>query len=277
MFISGDTAMDAVRSDTLLVLGDVNSPTNVESRKLYDAVKSIAVVDHHRRTESKNDDRWKLAFISPQASSAGEMVCEMLEHSPYSEKLMKEEANLLLAGIVLDTKNFTQVSNMNLFSKVDYLSRCRAHTSQIRDLFSQTMENLIASCNIDSRTRTYRDIIALTWMSVDREATADDRIIMAKASDRLMAIVGIEASFALLRAGNVVYISARSKNRVNVQVIATRLGGGGHFDMAGAKLQNVSLDQACSILKAEIDNYLDNDYQKQDNEATTTKKHGEKK
>ena len=123
------------------------------------------------------------------------------------------------------------------------------------------MSTLFTACDIDSRTRTYRDKIALTWLSVDHPATEEDNIAVAKAADKLMNIDGIEASFAILRAENTVNISARSHDKINVQMIMQKLGGGGHYDMAGARLVDVTLEEACRKLKEALDQYMDNEYE----------------
>ena len=164
----------------------------------------------------------------------------------------------MLAGLMLDTKNFTASVGMQTFSAVHYLYERGAHASVVRKFFTETMTDLFTSSDIDSRTRTYRDKVALTWLSVDRAATEEDNIAVAKAADKLMNIDGIEASFALLRADNTVTISARSHDKINVQLIMQKLGGGGHYDMAGARLMHVSLEEACRRLKDVLDEYLDN-------------------
>ncbi|MBQ1230198.1 MAG: DHH family phosphoesterase [Clostridia bacterium] len=261
MFISADTAMDAVRSDTLLIMSDVNNVYNTESPKLLKAVKNIVIIDHHRRQDELYEFKPLMTYIRPAVAAAGELVSEMLEHSPHREALLKEEANLLLAGIMLDTKNFTVGAGMQTFSAVHYLYGRGAHANAIRTLFTESMSTLFTACDIDSRTRTYRDKIALTWLSVDHAATEEDNIAVAKAADKLMTIDGIEASFALLRADNTVTISARSRDRINVQIIMQRLGGGGHYDMAGTRLTHTSLEAACVQLKTVLDDYLDNEYE----------------
>ena len=261
MFISGETALDAVRSDTLLIMSDVNNVFNTESPKLVKAAKNIVIIDHHRRQDQLSEFKPLMTYIRPAVAAASELVSEMLEHSPYHDALLKEEANLMLAGVMLDTKNFTHGAGMQTFSAVHYLYGRGAHSNTIRPLFAESMSNLFTACDIDSRTRTYRDKIALTWLSVDHAATEEDNIAVAKAADKLMTIDGIEASFALLRADNTVTISARSRDRINVQLIMQRLGGGGHYDMAGARLTHTSLEAACVQLKTVLDDYMDNEYE----------------
>lgn len=261
MFISGDTALDAVRSDTLLIMTDVNNVFNTECPRLLKCVKNVVIIDHHRRQDQLYEFKPLMTYIRPAVAAASELVSEMLEFSPYHDQLLKEEANLMLAGMMLDTKNFTQGAGMQTFSAVHYLYERGAHANSVRMFFTESMSNLFTACDIDSRTRTYREKIALTWLSVDHAATEEDNIAVAKAADKLMTIDGIEASFALLRADNTVTISARSHDKINVQLIMQRLGGGGHYDMAGARLTHTTLEAACVQLKTVLDDYMDNEYE----------------
>ena len=261
MFISGDTAMDAVRSDTLLIMSDVNNVFNTESPKLLKSVKNVVIIDHHRRQDQLYEFKPLMTYIRPAVAAASELVSEMIEHSPYRDRLLKEEANLMLAGMMLDTKNFTQGAGMQTFSAVQYLYSRGAHANAVRMFFTESMSNLFTACDIDSRTRTYREKIALTWLSIDHPATEADNIAVAKAADKLMTIDGIEASFALLRAEDTVTISARSHDKINVQLIMQRLGGGGHYDMAGARMTHTTLEAACVQLKTVLDEYMDNEYE----------------
>ena len=261
MFISGDTALDAVRSDTLLIMSDVNNVFNTETPRLLKCVKNVVIVDHHRRQDQLYEFKPLMTYIRPGVAAASELVSEMLEFSPYRDALLKEEANLMLAGLMLDTKNFTQSAGMQTFAAVQYLYDRGAHANSVRMFFTESMSNLFTACDIDSRTRTYRDKVALTWLSVDHAATEADNIAVAKAADKLMTIDGIEASFALLRADNTVTISARSHDKINVQILMQRLGGGGHYDMAGARLPHTTLESACVQLKAVLDDYLDYEYE----------------
>ncbi len=261
MFISGDTALDAVRSDTLLIMSDVNNVYNTETPRLLKCVKNVVIIDHHRRQDQLYEFKPLMTYIRPAVAAASELVSEMLEFSPYRDRLLKEEANLMLAGMMLDTKNFTQGAGMQTFSAVQYLYARGAHANAVRSFFAESMSNLFTACDIDSRTRTYREKIALTWLSVDHPATEEDNIAVAKAADKLMTISGIEASFALLRAEDTVTISARSHDKINVQIIMQRLGGGGHYDMAGTRLTHTTLEAACVQLKTVLDEYMDTEYE----------------
>ncbi len=260
MFVSGDTGLDAVRADTLLIMSDVSNVYNTECPKILKCVKNVVIIDHHRRPDQLYEFKPLMTYIRPGVAAASELVSEMLQLSPYHDALLKEEATLMLAGLMLDTKNFTHGAEMQTFAAVHYLYERGAHASMARRLFTESMSNLFTACDIDSRTRTYRDKIALTWLSVDHPATEADSVAVAKAADKLLTIDGIEASFALLHAENTVNISARSHDTINVQLIMQRLGGGGHFDMAGASLTHTSLEAASQQLKTVIDDYLDNEY-----------------
>ena len=260
MFISGETGLDAVRSDTLLIMSDVSNVFNTECPKILKCVQNVVIIDHHRRPDQLYEFKPLMTYIRPGVAAASELVSEMLQLSPYHDALLKEEATLMLAGLMLDTKNFTHGAEAQTFSAVHYLYERGAHANLARRLFTESMSNLFTACDIDSRTRTYRDKIALTWLSVDHPATESDSVAVAKAADKLLTIDGIEASFALLHAENTVSISARSHDKINVQIIMQRLGGGGHFDMAGATLTHTSLEAASQQLKTVIDDYLDNEY-----------------
>ncbi len=262
MFISGDTGLDAVRSDTLLIISDVSNVYNTEAPKLLKVCENVVIIDHHRRPDQMYDFKPLMTYIRPGVAAASELVSEMLELSPYREEVLKEEASLMLAGLMLDTKNFTQGAEMQTFSAVRYLYERGANTNMIRSFFSESLSTLFTASDIDSRTRTYRDKVALTWLSVDHPATEEDNIAVAKAADKLMTIAGIEASFALLHADNTVTISARSGDKINVQLIMQRLGGGGHFDQAGTRMTHTSLESASTQLKEVLDDYLDHEYGK---------------
>ena len=278
LFINGDTAKaDSVRSDTLLVLADVSNPANTESPKLFEKVSSIKVmegdveqnvcrvviVDHHRRPDQMYTRQPLMTYIRPKVSAAGELVSEMIQQSPYYDKLLKEEANLVLAGIMLDTKNFTVNITAQTFLAAEYLASRGANADVVKGLFAENVDDLYTICEIENRTRIYRKKIAITWQSMDRTATETDAVNMAKVADRLMNLKGVEASFALLRNENTVAISARSRNKINVEVIMKRLGGGGHYDMAGARMTNTTLGEACVQLKQVLDDYLDHEYDKE--------------
>lgn len=278
LFISRENLhTDAVQEDTLLILTDVSNPANTESPKLFEKICSmkgdegnserntcrVVIVDHHRRPDQLYKKQPLLVYIRPKVPAAGELVSEMLQQSPYYDKLLKEEANLLLAGIMLDTKNFSVNVTPQTFLAAEYLYSRGANADVVKSLFAENVEDLYSICEIESRTRIYRGKIAITWQSIDHPATEKDSVNMAKAADRLMNIKGVEASFALLRHEDKVAISARSRNKINVEVIMKRLGGGGHFDMAGSLMTHTSLEEACVQLKSILDDYMDHEYEQE--------------
>jgi c-di-AMP phosphodiesterase-like protein len=239
---------------------DVNNVNIVEAPEIAHNVANIAIIDHHRQFEVF-DFAPVLSYIHPTASSASELMTEMLEQSPYAEELLKEEATLLLSGIMLDTKNFTHSTGAQTFSAVHYLYGRGAHTNVTRSFFYDTPEELRTSGLFGANATVYRRCIAITW--IDSKNMGDDhtspRIAASKAADKLLAVRGIDASFALIKTDAGVSISARSGDRINVQLIMETLGGGGHFDMAGAQLTGVNLKQGCEMLKSAIDEYLSRD------------------
>lgn len=257
MFVDATTGLDLVRSDTLLIMVDVNNINIVESPDIARNVANIAIIDHHRQFEVF-EFAPVLSYIHPTASSASELMTEMLEQSPYAEELLKEEATLLLSGIMLDTKNFTHSTGAQTFSAVHYLYGRGAHTNVTRSFFYDTPEELRTSGLFGANATVYRQRIAITW--IDSKNMGNDhtnpRIAASKAADKLLAVRGIDASFALIKANGTVNISARSGDRINVQLIMEKLGGGGHFDMAGAQLVDTNLKHACEQLKVAIDDYL---------------------
>ncbi|MBR5616510.1 MAG: DHH family phosphoesterase [Clostridia bacterium] len=260
LVVDAHNALDLVRSDSLLIIVDANNVNIVEAPDVVKNVANIAIIDHHRQYEVF-DFAPVLSYIHPTASSASELISEMIEQSPYANMLRKEEATLLLAGIMLDTKNFTHSTGAQTFSAVHYLYEKGAHTNVTRLFFYETLDEMITASDFGSRTRIYRGRIAITWFNTDnsRAEKINERVAAAKAADRLMTIRGIDASFALVSIGNSVSISARSGDAINVQIIMEKLGGGGHFDMAGAQVKDTTLACACELLKAAIDDYLDND------------------
>ena len=174
--------------------------------------------------------------------------------------MQKGEAELLLAGIMLDTNSFTRNAGAQTFDMVHNLYSKGAHTEVVRELFNESLEDLMLSGEFESKARIYRDNVAITWMTIDRPSEPGDRIIASKVADKLLKIKGVQASFALVKLDSDVIISGRSKGEVNVQLILERLKGGGHFDAAGAQVKNVSITSSCEMLKDAIDDYFEYDH-----------------
>ena len=254
VFVGAAAAQDLITSETLLIICDVSNPYNFESQEIYEAVRKTVIIDHHRKTgELKYTPA--LTYIEPSASSASELVSEMLEQSLPLGSLPKEEADLLLSGILLDTNQFTRNTGVRTFSAALYLRSEGASTSDAKMLFRTSPDDFMREAKFESNVIIYRDIIAISVRDSDG-ATADDRIAAAKAADRLLTVSGVMASFALVRVDDTVHISARSQGNVNVQLILERMRGGGHYDVAGAQLRGVPMQTVLEQLKSAIDGYL---------------------
>lgn len=259
IFIDAAAARSRANTGTVLLLVDVNNPVIFESPDLHTCipetggVHAIAVIDHHRLVGQLPFAPF-LHYIETTKSSASEIVAEMLEQSSYADSLYKEEANLLLAGIMLDTHNFTRSAGSQTFEVAYYLYSRGAHTDTARDFFSERMDELRVASDFDAHARIYANVFAITWLSEDHAPSPEDRVAASKAADKLLSLRGVEASFALAVVGSGVAISGRSKGRINVQLILEKLDGGGHFDMAGAQVEG-NVEDAIEQLRAAIDEY----------------------
>lgn len=264
IFITKEDAKDLITGGTALVICDVNNPMIYEAPELVKMVSSIALLDHHRLASALTFEPF-LQYVEATKSSASEIVAEILFRSKYGDMLHKEEAEVLLSGIMLDTNNFTRNAGAQTFEITHYLYSRGAHTTVVREFFNESLEELMMTGEFESKARIYRDCVAITWMALDRHPTPEDRIVASKVADNLLHIRSVEASFALIRLDNDVVISGRSKGGINVQLILERLKGGGHFDIAGAQIRNSSLTKACEMLKDAIDDYFEYDHKNSTN------------
>ena len=259
VFISPEDARDLVTGDTVLIICDVNNPYIFEAPDLAKTVSKIAVLDHHRLTAALPFEPF-LQYVETTKSSASEIVSEIYFRSKYAELLHKEEAEVLLSGIMLDTNNYTRTAGAQTFEITHYLYTRGAHTSVVREFFNESIDELMLTGEFESKARIYRDCVAITWMALDRPSTPEDRVVASKVADKLLRIKNVEASFALVKMDNDVAISGRSKGSINVQLILERLKGGGHFDIAGAQVKNSSLTKTFEMLKDAIDDYFEYDH-----------------
>ena len=252
VFMSGAEAFLRVQPDSLLVVVDTNRPGSVESEQLLDACNKVAVIDHHRRGSSYID-KMALNYHEAYASSASELVAELLQYLMEPQDLLRAEAEALLAGIVLDTKNFTNRAGSRTFEAAAYLRRCGADTADVQRMFQSDLQDMISRYDILRQAELYREDLAIVAMEEEC-----DRVTAAKASDELLTIKGVRASFVLYPKDNGVYISARSLGEVNVQVIVEELGGGGNSTTAGGMLAYTTAAEAKEKLLAAIDEYFEN-------------------
>ena len=259
MFVGAHEALDLISHDTLLCICDVNNARQLAAPEVAENVERTVYVDHHRKT-AEFKIKPLIAYIEPSASSACELVAEFLEQTLSAGMLPHEEANLLLAGIMLDTKNFAKNTGVRTFSAGFYLQNEGANQQKIQNLFKSDLEDLRREARFETNVKIYRGMFAITTNTLKESGNSDsaDRVAAAKAADKLLTVNGVMASFAICKIDNTVHISARSTGKVNVQVIVEKLGGGGHFDMAATQLKDVSVNDALSMLKEAIDAYVDN-------------------
>lgn len=251
VFIGGGDAFLRVQPDTLLVVVDTNRPESVESEPLLESCNRVAVIDHHRRGSSYIE-KMALNFHEPYASSASELVTELLGYLLETGDLLKTEAEALLAGIVLDTKNFTNRTGGRTFEAAAYLRRAGADTQDVQRMFQSDLESMIDRYAIIRRAVLYREDLAIA--AIDEPC---ERVTAAKAADELLTLSGVQASFVFYPKDDGVYISARSLGEVNVQVIVEALGGGGNSTSAGGQLPGVTVEQVRQKLQEAIDKYYE--------------------
>lgn len=263
MFISGHRGLDLVRSGTLLIITDANNLRIIESREVADSVRQvsgkIAIIDHHRQAGEYDFDP-VINYIDASASSACELVTEMLEQSDTgpegSNALVSDEvASIILSGIMLDTNGFTRNTGSRTLDAARYLFGRGANAEYAHTFFGQEYADYVSERSFSGCTLLMGGRVGLTW-SAGTGRGADDRVVAAKEADRLLLVKGVQASFSLIVIDNVVHISGRSDGTVNVQLILERLGGGGRFDSAGTALSGVSLDAAVEDLKGAINAYF---------------------
>ena len=250
-FFSGDDAFLRVQPETLLVVVDTNRPGSVESEPLLDACNRVAVIDHHRRGSSYID-KMALNYHEPYASSASELVTELLQYLIEPGDLLKAESEALLAGIVLDTKNFTNRTGGRTFEAAAYLRRAGADTADVQRMFQSDLQSMISRYDIIRRAELYHGDIAIA--ALDQEC---DRVIAAKAADEMLTLQGVRASFVLYRKDDGIYISARSLGEINVQVLVETLGGGGNSTTAGGQCSGMTVAEAKTTLLRAIDKYFE--------------------
>lgn len=254
LFVDRENAQELMGSETLLVVCDVNNVNLFEVPEIYMAASKFVIIDHHRKTaEFVNEPA--ISYIEPAASSVSELMCEILEQVINPGDLPTVEANLIFSGITLDTKQFTKNTGVRTFGAALYLRSEGANPYEAQKLFRTSAEDFMRESLFENNIQIYRETIAISTYE-DSDGKGSDRIAAAKAADRLLTIEGVCASFVLCTIGNEISISARSDGNVNVQLILEELGGGGHFDAAGAQIKDNDMANALRILKNAIDNYF---------------------
>lgn len=257
MFVSEKEALERIGPDTLLIVCDVNNLEHTEYPSLVEKAQQIAIIDHHIQTR-EFPPKVKLAHIEPAASSASELITELIEYGLTNAALRKEEAELLLSGILLDTKHFTRNTGTRTFAAAQYLRGEGADPAEAEALFRVDADTFYKESRFISEMEIYRGNIAISCIETDTDPSY--RVIAAQAADKMLAINRVEAAFALVRIDGTTYISARSKGTINVQRIleAEGLKGGGHFDVAGAQVAEKGVRSVLTVLESSIDAFIAN-------------------
>ena len=254
VFISSETALAQVDSNTLVVVVDTHKKTYVGSPELLTKTNKIVVIDHHRRSADFIGNSI-LTFQEVYASSAAELVTEIIQYTQNEVELSEVEAEALYAGIMMDTKNFTFKTGVRTFEAAAYLRRCGVDIIKVKKWFQSDLESYNTISEIVRKAEIVRDSIGISIYDVQEKETS---LICAKAADELLTIGNITASFVLgLMEDGKVCISGRSIGDVNVQMILEKLGGGGHITLAGAQLENVTIDEAKQELISKINEYFE--------------------
>ncbi len=255
-FMTAQDALVMADNRSLVVVVDTNRPEQVQARELLESCNRVAVIDHHRRAATYIEGA-DLNYHEPYASSASELVAELLQYIVEPADLLRVEAEALLAGIVLDTKNFTMRTGGRTFEAAAFLRRSGADTAEVKKLFQNNLEGTITKYSIIQNARLYRENIAV--------AVADKpvgRVTAAQAADELLNIIGIDTSFVISPDGDRVNISGRSMGDVNVQVILEKLGGGGNAAAAGGQVTGRSVVDVAQDLAHAIDQYFEDEAEK---------------
>ena len=228
----------------------VNKPSITECPDLLRFCKSVVVLDHHRQG-TETIENATLSYVEPYASSACEMVSEILQYTYDNIKIRTEEADCMYSGIMIDTNNFTTRAGVRTFEAAAFLRRCGADVTRVRKMLRDNIDSYKARAEAVRTAEIYRDYFAIA--RCPSEGLESPTVVGAQAANELLNIAGVKASFVLTSYNNEVYISARAIDEVNVQVMMERMGGGGHLNVAGAQLTDCTVEEA----KQKIQNTLD--------------------
>ncbi len=254
VFVDNADGLDLISSDTLVVLVDHGSIGRSQFDDISRKAKKLAIIDHHRKAEELPPEV-KIEYIVPNASSTCEIVTEMLESSANSQCLIKDEADMLLSGILLDTKQFTRNTGTRTFAAAQYLQSAGANPTDVYNLFKTAPGDLAKEARFHTDIVMYRENVAIA--SCDGETDDSYRIIASKAADKMLTLKGVDAAFAIVHIGDIIHISGRSNGKINVQLVLEKLHGGGHFEVAGAQVTGMSIEEVLELLRQSIDEYCD--------------------
>ncbi len=260
VFVDATQAQEMLTSETLVICADVNNPDNIEAPDVMKNADYLFMIDHHRQSEKTPEPipEKREILIVPSASSASELVSEILElELPYNARLNREEADIMFAGILLDTKNFTRNAQVPTFGAAIYLRSAGADPVKAQALFKIDLDDFKQESAFTTDLEIYRDTVVIAKEN-GADSSPAKRIAAAKTADRLLSVKGMRASFVVTKMVNDVFISARSDGSVNVQLIMESLNGGGHYNAAATMIKECSVDDAAKRLKASVDAYFGN-------------------
>lgn len=253
IFLTSGEALDYISDSAMVVVVDTNKPQMTECPELLKRSKIIAVLDHHRQSSTVIDNA-VLSYIEPYSSSTCEMVAEVLQYIVDDIKVPSIEADCLYAGIMIDTRNFMNRTGVRTFEAAAYLRRCGADITRVRKMFRDDMESYRAKAEAMRMAEVYREQYAIAECPSD---IASPTVLAAQTANELLDINGIKASFVLTVYNGRIFLSARSIDEVNVQIIAEKLGGGGHINSAGAQFEHTNVKEAIEALKVTIDQMIE--------------------
>lgn len=253
VFLEPEAAEQIVSKKTLLIICDTHTKAILESPEVFAQCKSVVVIDHHRKMVGHIDNA-VIFYHEPYASSASEMVAELVQYFGEKLRIGRFEAEALLAGIMLDTKNFVMKTGVRTFEAAAYLRRLGADTVEVKRLFASSMEAYQRKVKLVAGAEVYKGCAIA--ISPDKDAV-EIQVTAAQAADELLGIQGVQASFLIFESGGQVCFSARSMGQLNVQIIMEKLGGGGHLTMAGAQLRGVTEEEAKARLLQAIDEFFE--------------------
>lgn len=254
MIITGQEAMELAGNNTVLVVVDVNKPSITECPELLRYCKSVVVLDHHRQG-TETIENATLSYVEPYASSACEMVSEILQYTYDNIKIRPEEADSMYSGIMVDTNNFVTKTGVRTFEAAAFLRRNGADVTRVRKMFREDAQEYKARADAVSQAEIYKQYFAISICNA--EDLPSPTVIGAQAANELLNIKGIKASFVLTDYQGKIYVSARSIDEVNVQIVMERMGGGGHLNVAACQMEGVGIVEAIGALKRTIDVMLE--------------------
>lgn len=253
IFLTSDEALDYITDNTMVIVVDTNKPQMTECPELLKKSRMTAVLDHHRQSSNVIENA-VLSYVEPYSSSTCEMVAEVLQYISDGIKIPSVEADCMYSGIMIDTRNFMNRTGVRTFEAAAFLRRCGADITRVRKMFRDDMDSYKAKAEAMRKAEVYREQFAIAEFPGDIESPT---VLAAQTANELLDINGIKASFVLTVYQGKIYLSARSIDEVNVQIITEQLGGGGHINSAGAQFDHTNVAEAISALKETIDDMIE--------------------